>query len=160
MCMCAFVGAVCHWWHTALQPAQWHARGGLGATRACCHGHVCARRPQTLRLAAWLAGRCWESGGHPIVLSSKESFLLVALQCLGTTPHALLEAPEGRACAPLKRMTSSTRIFICLWRELEQEAPSCGYWSQVDVPVWCSSIQIGPCCLAAAAPCINFATGT
>ena len=79
--MCAFVGAVCHWWHTALQPAQWHARGGLGVARACCHGHVCARLPQMLRLAAWPADRRWES------LLWETHHCVVEIKSLFTTQH-------------------------------------------------------------------------
>ena len=49
---------------------HWRACGGQGVACASCCSHVRARRPQSLRLAAWPAGVCWANGrtaGHTIV---------------------------------------------------------------------------------------------
>ena len=37
-----------------------------------CHGHVCARRPHSLRVAAWPVGVRLASGGHTIVFWTLE----------------------------------------------------------------------------------------
>ena len=68
--MCAFVGAVCHWWHTALQPAQWHARGGLGVARALLPW-PCVREAAA---NASLGGLAKESGGHIVLVEIKSLF--------------------------------------------------------------------------------------
>ena len=58
----AFVGAVCHCGHTALQPALLRACGGQGVARARCCGRVRARQPPACRVAAWPASACWAIG--------------------------------------------------------------------------------------------------